>query len=108
VLEGEDDEVADWLAGNTVDLAVLVDPPPGPGIPLAEDAFHVLLRDDHPLAGEPAIGPADLEDDAFLLSREGASATSASCTVRRARPSPPPTASATWAPCSPWSAPGSA
>ncbi|GAA4602722.1 LysR family transcriptional regulator [Actinoallomurus liliacearum] len=71
VFEGEDDEVADWLARSTVDLAILVDPPPGPGTALAEDAFHVLLREDHPLAGEPGIGPADLEDDAFLLSCGG-------------------------------------
>jgi DNA-binding transcriptional LysR family regulator len=71
IFEGEDDEVADWLARNTVDLAVLVDPPPGPGRLLAEDAFHVLLRDDHPLARERSIDVADLEDDAFLLSCGG-------------------------------------
>lgn len=71
LFEGEDDEVADWLARSTVDLAVLVDPPPGPGVLLAEDAFHALLREDHPLAGEPDVDPADLEDDDFLLSCGG-------------------------------------
>ncbi|MEV0402582.1 LysR family transcriptional regulator [Actinoallomurus sp. NPDC050550] len=71
LFEGEDDEVADWLTGDTVDLAVLVDPPPGPGVTLADDAFHALLRDDHPLAGEKTIGIADLEDDPFLLSCGG-------------------------------------
>lgn len=71
LFEGEDDEVADWLTGGTVDLAVLVDPPPGPGVTVGRDGFHALLRDDHPLAGEAAVGVADLEDDPFLLSRGG-------------------------------------
>ncbi|MEU0563713.1 LysR family transcriptional regulator [Dactylosporangium sp. NPDC006015] len=71
LFEGEDDEVAEWLADHTVDLAVVVDPPPGPGHVLAEDTFHAVLRRDHPLAGEHAVGVADLQDDAFLLSRGG-------------------------------------
>ncbi|GLW10003.1 LysR family transcriptional regulator [Microtetraspora sp. NBRC 13810] len=71
LFEGEDDEVAGWLAGGTVDLAVLVDPPPGPGAIVGRDAFHALLRRDHPLAGEAEIDVADLEDDPFLLSRGG-------------------------------------
>ncbi|GAA5057780.1 DNA-binding transcriptional LysR family regulator [Thermocatellispora tengchongensis] len=71
VFEGEDDEVADWLARGTVDLAVLVDPPSAGGVPLTRDAFHALLAADHPLAGEPEIGAADLEDDPFLLSTGG-------------------------------------
>ena len=68
VFEGEDDEVAEWLAGGTVDLAVLVDPPPGSGSPIGEDAFHALLRTDHPLAAQPRVDVADLADDPFLLS----------------------------------------
>ncbi|MFD5829468.1 LysR substrate-binding domain-containing protein [Lentzea sp. NPDC060358] len=71
VFEGEDDEVAEWLAGGTVEAAVLVDPPPGRGAPIGEDAFHALLRTDHPLAGEREVGVADLADDPFLLSRGG-------------------------------------
>ncbi|MFC5813903.1 LysR family transcriptional regulator [Nonomuraea harbinensis] len=71
VFEGEDDEVADWLADSTVELAVLVDPPAGGGAVVGEDAFHALLRRDHPLAGEPSVSMADLADDAFLLSCGG-------------------------------------
>ncbi|MET1075978.1 MAG: LysR family transcriptional regulator [Umezawaea sp.] len=71
VFEGEDDEVAEWLAGGTVDAAVLVDPPPGAGAPVCEDDFHALLRTDHPLAALPLVDVADLADDPFLLSRGG-------------------------------------
>ncbi|MFC5186832.1 LysR family transcriptional regulator [Actinomadura harenae] len=71
LFEGEDDEVADWLTRNTVDLAVLVDPPPGPGTPIGRDVFQAVLHRDHPLAGEPAIDVADLDDDPFLLSQGG-------------------------------------
>ncbi|MGW5162344.1 LysR family transcriptional regulator [Nonomuraea wenchangensis] len=71
VFEGDDDEVAGWLAGSAVELAVLVDPPPGAGVVVGADAFHALLRRDHPLAGEASISVTDLEDDPFLLSRGG-------------------------------------
>ncbi|WP_283136454.1 LysR family transcriptional regulator [Rhizohabitans arisaemae] len=71
LFEGEDDEVAGWLAGGTVDLAVLVDPLTGPGAVVGKDAFHAVVRRDHPLAGEKSIDVADLRDDPFLLSRGG-------------------------------------
>ncbi|MEU7476403.1 LysR family transcriptional regulator [Lentzea sp. NPDC042327] len=71
VFEGEDDEVAEWLAGGTVEAAVLVDPPPGHGAQVGEDTFHALLRTDHPLAGQSHVSVADLADDPFLLSRGG-------------------------------------
>ncbi|WP_327682283.1 LysR family transcriptional regulator [Kitasatospora sp. NBC_00458] len=73
VFEGEDDELAVWLEAGTVDAAVLVDTataPPG-AVALGRDAMHALLRRDHPLAGEAAVGVADLEDDDFLLSEGG-------------------------------------
>ncbi|MEV6977731.1 LysR substrate-binding domain-containing protein [Kitasatospora sp. NPDC093806] len=73
VFEGEDDELAVWLEAGTVDAAVLVDadPPPPGAVPLGSDSMHALLRRDHPLAGEPAVDVADLEDDDFLLSEGG-------------------------------------
>lgn len=71
VFEGEDDEVAEWLANGTVEAAVVVDPPAGDGVPVGEDAFHALLRADHPLAGVGEVHVADLADDPFLLSCGG-------------------------------------
>ncbi|MEU5691951.1 LysR family transcriptional regulator [Actinosynnema sp. NPDC020468] len=71
VFEGEDDEVADWLHNGTVDIAVLVDPTGTGGRLVGEDAFHALLRNDHPMAGEPVVRVRDLADDPFLISRGG-------------------------------------
>lgn len=71
VFEGEDDEVADWLAGGSVEAAVVVDPKPEHGILVGEDRFHALLRRDHPLAGETELDVPDLDDDPFLLSCGG-------------------------------------
>jgi DNA-binding transcriptional LysR family regulator len=71
--EGEDEEVAGWLAGGTADLAVLVDPPtqPAGAVVVGTDRFHAALPADHPLAGEAAVDLADLADDDFLLSLGG-------------------------------------
>ncbi|MCG6495763.1 LysR family transcriptional regulator substrate-binding protein [Kitasatospora sp. A2-31] len=73
VFEGEDDELSVWLEAGTVDAAVLVDADPVPpgAVGLGADSMHALLRRDHPLAGEPAVDVADLEDDDFLLSEGG-------------------------------------
>ncbi|MEU1020984.1 LysR family transcriptional regulator substrate-binding protein [Streptomyces sp. NPDC005900] len=49
----------------------VIDPPPGPGVPLADDGYRALLPRDHPLAGEAAVDVRDLEDDAFLVSPGG-------------------------------------
>jgi DNA-binding transcriptional LysR family regulator len=72
-LEGEDGEVAGWLAAGTVDLAVLVDPDPVPdgAVLLLHDDFRVALATDHPLAGEAAVRFEDLDDDSMLLSDGG-------------------------------------
>ncbi|RZQ59342.1 LysR family transcriptional regulator [Amycolatopsis suaedae] len=71
VFEGDDDEVADWLAARTVEAAILVDPPRTTGVQVGSDEFHALLPADHPLAAEPVIDAADLADDPFLLSLGG-------------------------------------
>lgn len=71
VFEGEDDEVADWLTGGAVDVAVLVDPRPRQGVTVGSDVFHALLQHDHPLAKEESIDVRELADDPFLLSLGG-------------------------------------
>lgn len=73
LFEGDDDEIAGWLDGATADLAVLIDPGevPAGAVDLATDQFHAVVREDHPLAAQPVVDLADLEDDPFLLSAAG-------------------------------------
>jgi DNA-binding transcriptional LysR family regulator len=71
VFEGDSAEIAAWLENETADAAILIDPPPGPGIQLAADSYRAVLPLDHPLAGEPAVDIRDLEDDSFLISPNG-------------------------------------
>ncbi|MFJ9083948.1 MULTISPECIES: LysR family transcriptional regulator [unclassified Streptomyces] len=71
VFEGDSAEVAGWLGNGTADAAVLIDPPPGPGVQLADDGYRALLPRDHPLAGEERVDIRDLEDDPFLISPNG-------------------------------------
>ncbi|MFH8566198.1 LysR family transcriptional regulator substrate-binding protein [Streptomyces sp. NPDC017988] len=49
--ERDSAEVAQWLENGTADAAILIDPPPGPGVQLALDGYRALLPRDHPLAG---------------------------------------------------------
>lgn len=69
--EGDSAEVAAWLESGAADAGIVIDPPPGTGIPLATDGYRALLPRDHPLAGEPAVDIRDLEDDPFLISPNG-------------------------------------
>jgi DNA-binding transcriptional LysR family regulator len=72
--EGDSAEVAQWLENGTADAAILIDPPPGPGVQLALDGYRALLPRDHPLADEAAVDIRDLADDAFLISPNGCEA----------------------------------
>lgn len=74
VFEGDSAEVLGWLEDGTADAAVLIDPPPGPGIQLAMDSYRAVLPRDHPLAGEQCVDIRDLEDDPFLISPNGCEA----------------------------------
>ncbi|MGW3007800.1 LysR family transcriptional regulator [Streptomyces sp. NPDC001219] len=74
VFEGDSGEVGSWLEEGTADAAVLIDPPPGPGIQLATDGYRALLPRDHPLADEPAVDIGDLADDPLLISPNGCEA----------------------------------
>lgn len=69
--EGDSAEVAAWLESGAADAGIVIDPPPGTGIPLATDGYRALLPRDHPLAREPAVDVRDLEDDPFLISPNG-------------------------------------
>ncbi|TGB02100.1 LysR family transcriptional regulator [Streptomyces sp. MZ04] len=69
--EGDSAEVAAWLESGAADAGIVIDPPPGTGIPLATDGYRALLPRDHPLADEPAVDIRDLEDDPFLISPNG-------------------------------------
>ncbi|MFC9616866.1 LysR family transcriptional regulator [Streptomyces sp. NPDC056938] len=71
VFEGDSAEIAAWLENGTADAAILIDPPPGPGIQLAADSYRAVLPLDHPLASEPVVDIRDLEDDPFLISPNG-------------------------------------
>ncbi|MEU9607607.1 LysR family transcriptional regulator [Streptomyces sp. NPDC048057] len=71
VLEGDDAEVESWLGEGAVELAVLVDQPPGTGLLLTTDDFHALLASDHPLAEEVEIDVVDLDDDPLVVSTSG-------------------------------------
>jgi DNA-binding transcriptional LysR family regulator len=69
VFEGEDDEVEQWLETESVEAAVLVDPPAAiPGATLAEDEFQVLLPRDHPLAHRSALTLREIADESMLFS----------------------------------------
>ncbi|MGW7576460.1 LysR family transcriptional regulator [Streptomyces sp. NPDC054765] len=68
VFEGDSAESTAWLEDGTADAAILIDPPPGPGVQLALDCYRALLPRDHPLADEPLVDLRDLEDDPFLIS----------------------------------------
>ncbi|MBA9007220.1 LysR family transcriptional regulator [Thermomonospora cellulosilytica] len=70
--EGTDDEVNEWIERRVVELGVVCGLRPDlHTVPFANDEFLAVLPADHPLAGEPAVSLADLEDDPFLLSGAG-------------------------------------
>ena len=69
MFEGEEDEVTDWLAGHSIEAAVLADPPRSTaGALLATDDFRVLLPADHRLAGSASLELPDLAGDPLLFS----------------------------------------
>ncbi|MGW0587164.1 LysR family transcriptional regulator [Streptosporangium sp. NPDC002607] len=73
VFEGDDDELSPWLETGVVDAAILVDPvpPPPAHVVVGRDAFHAVVRADHPLAGQEHITMAELVEDPLLVSKGG-------------------------------------
>jgi len=72
VFEGTDQEVSDWIAHRTVDLAVVT----GPRldlrtVPLANDEMLAVVPSGHQLASRDDVTVADLAGEPFLLSAGG-------------------------------------
>ncbi|MGK3226629.1 LysR family transcriptional regulator [Enterobacter soli] len=75
VLEGTDEEVEEWLAHDTVELGVVMNPAPGRAhIVLGKDAWVAVMPARHPLAGlarASGITLAKLADQPFILATGG-------------------------------------
>lgn len=74
-LEGGDDEVDAWLADDTVDLGVVLNPSPGrDALMLGRDAWVALLPPEHALARRgAAVTLAELAGQPFILATGGCS-----------------------------------
>ncbi|MCI1747068.1 MAG: LysR family transcriptional regulator [Acidipropionibacterium sp.] len=72
LMEGEDDEIQQWLSAGIVDAGILIDPGPEllgeEAVVVVEDAYEGVIQRDHPLAGEERIDLDDLLDDRLVLS----------------------------------------
>lgn len=74
-LEGTDEEVEDWLAADTVELGVVLNPVPGRAeVVLGRDAWVAVLPASHPLgrrASERGVTLAELATQPFILATGG-------------------------------------
>lgn len=75
IMEGEDDEIRQWLATDFVDAGILIDPNPAAinstSVELFHDEFEGVIQYDHPLAEEDSVSLDDLLDDHIVLSNSG-------------------------------------
>ena len=72
VSEGVDDEVERWIRDGTVDVGFVTLPNDGlDTVAIAEDEMLVILREDHPLAGERSIRPSWLAGHPFIKPTAG-------------------------------------
>ncbi|MFG2133136.1 LysR family transcriptional regulator [Streptomyces sp. NPDC048751] len=71
--EGTDQEVAQWLADGLIDLGMRASlaPPAASDLVLAADRMVAVVDKRHPLAAEPDVALADLQDDPLLVSDGG-------------------------------------
>jgi DNA-binding transcriptional LysR family regulator len=68
------DAVAQHLAGNEVDLAIMGTPPRGLGlsaIPFARHPLVIVAHPEHPLARRRRVPVAELEEETFLVREPG-------------------------------------
>lgn len=74
-LEGSDEEVEIWLAEDTIDLGVVLNPAPQrQAVIIGRDAWVALLPAQHPLgrrSSEQGVGWRDLADQPFVLATGG-------------------------------------
>ncbi|MDD7995411.1 MULTISPECIES: LysR family transcriptional regulator [Kosakonia] len=75
VLEGTDEEVEEWLAADTVELGVVMNPLPGRAdVILGQDVWVAVMPASHPLgrhAGTSGITLEKLADQPFVLATGG-------------------------------------
>lgn len=72
VLEGTDEEVEEWLATDTVELGVVMNPAPGRAdVILGQDAWVAVMPASFPLAGASGITLQQLAGQPFVLATGG-------------------------------------
>ncbi|MBK1838856.1 LysR family transcriptional regulator [Azospirillum sp. YIM B02556] len=71
-LETDDREVMAWLEAGTIDLGVVLNPPPdGDAVSIGQDAWVGVLPAGHPLAGRRTLSLAALAAEPFVLATGG-------------------------------------
>ncbi len=71
-LETDDSEVETWLKTGSVDLGVVLNPPPDSGaVPIGQDAWIAILPAGHCLASRRRVSLADLAAEPFVLATGG-------------------------------------
>jgi len=74
-LEGTDDEVEQWLADDTVELGVVLNPAPGrEAVIIGRDAWVAVVPTHHPLgrrSSEQGVALAELAGEPFVLATGG-------------------------------------
>lgn len=72
VLEGTDEEVEEWLAADTIDLGVVMNPAPGRAdVILGQDAWVAVMPASYPQSGASGITLQELADQPFILATGG-------------------------------------
>lgn len=72
VLEGTDEEVEEWLAADTVELGVVMNPAPGRAdVILGRDEWVAVMPVSYPQSGANGITLQELADQPFVLATGG-------------------------------------
>lgn len=69
LLEGDEDEVREWLLAGAIDVAAVILPMPGTNtVTVARDDLVVVVPKNHPLAGRTDLSAADLLAEPFIFA----------------------------------------